>query len=112
MAILYSKGGEKVVIPHAIDIKEWLKDGYSYENPAEAKPEPKGGDSLSETTPPADPTPPEVTPSVESDADWFESVKDKLGSLGADDAKRAANFVGVPYTNKRDTIAVIKDTLK
>lgn len=34
MAILYSKSGEKVDVPHAIDVKEWLAEGYTLTKPA------------------------------------------------------------------------------
>lgn len=124
MAILYSKGGEKVVVPHAIDVREWLKEGYTLTpadvaaleeaNPPE-QPETIPGDAVvSEgATPPLAPVEPVADPEQpETDAEWFESVKGKLGTLGAEDVQRAAKIAGVEYTNKRDTVAAIKDKIQ
>lgn len=111
MAILYSKGGDKVVIPHAIDVKDWLDDGYTLEDTSKTidvevvsvnEPEKENEETI-ET---------ELSEEEQTESEWFDEVKDKLGSLSTDDVKRAAEIVGIEYTSKRETIASIKDSLK
>lgn len=123
MAKLYSKGGDCFDVPHAIDVKDWLKEGYSL-TPPEAEvvtpenpeaPETIPGDAVvgEGATPPPAPVEPVADPEQpETDAEWFESVKGKLGTLGAEDVQRAAKIAGVEYTNKRDAVAAIKDKIQ
>lgn len=35
MAIVYNDKGEGFNVPHAIDVKDWIKAGYSLEKPKE-----------------------------------------------------------------------------
>ncbi len=84
MAKLYNKDGKEFNVPHAVDIREWKKAGFSEEKP---------GDK-------------EAGPMT---AEEFEGIKESLGSLKADELKRVAAFADVEYTNIRDTLKAIKE---
>lgn len=123
MAKLYSKGGDCFEVPHAIDVRDWLKEGYSLTPPeaevvtpeqpeAPEAPVKTGGESFDLSTINVNPEPPVDPEQPETDAEWFESVKGKLGTLGAEDVQRAAKIAGVEYTNKRDAVAAIKDKIQ
>jgi len=88
MAKLY-KGKNSVEVPHAIDIKEWEKEGWSLKDPK--IPENK---NLGDMT-----------------AEEFEIVKDSLSDLNAEGIKRVAKFLEVDYTNMKDTLVTIEDKL-
>jgi len=87
VAKLYDKNGKEYEIPHAVDVRDWLEDGYSLEDPKDNIKEPM-------TT------------------EEFEGIKENLGSLNADELQRVAVFVDVEYTNKRDTLKAIKEKLE
>lgn len=38
MAIVYDKKGDSHDVPHAIDLKDWLDNGYSLEKPSKKAP--------------------------------------------------------------------------
>ena len=86
MATLYDKDGKEYNVPHTVDIKEWLKEGYSLENPKGKVDEPMTQEE-------------------------FDKVRDGLLALKADELKRVAKFMDVEYTNMKDTIAAIEDKL-
>ena len=84
MAKLYSKGGKEFNVPHAIDVKGWLKEGYSLENP-------KGA--------------------LSSDDLKFNDLIIDIDNLKADDVKFVAKHLSIEYSNIEDTRAQVIDFL-
>jgi hypothetical protein len=35
MTTVYDKDGNAFKVPHIVDVKEWLRDGYTLDNPKE-----------------------------------------------------------------------------
>jgi hypothetical protein len=44
MTKVYDKDGKEYEVVHGIDVPEWLKDGYTLENPKDKKPRASKGD--------------------------------------------------------------------
>ena len=86
MAKFYDKYGNEYNVPHAVDVKEWKKEGWSLEDLEGKSDEPMTQEE-------------------------FDKVKDGLLSLKADELKRVAKFMEVKYTNMKDTVAAIEDKL-
>ena len=84
MATLYDKNGKEYNVPNAIDIKEWLKDGYSLENPKEA---------------------------LSSDDLKFNDLIIDIDNLKADDVKFVAKHLSIEYANIEETRAQVIDFL-